>query len=215
MSDDKELTIERSMADFKKSYGAKRSLIKREKEDFLFALGDQWSAEDVAKLKEGGMKPFTDNRIQPNIFLLTGLERQNRSEFKAFPVGDEDSVKADIASALFKDSIKVSGYSYKSSEQFKDGVTCGESHLELYLDYTENILNGKPCWKKADGNTIFPEPGFREYDFSDARYVYKLSTDLSKEDLESLFPGKVKSLKMATKGKLDLSSFLGGDEKHN
>jgi hypothetical protein len=209
------------MADFKRAYAAKRKLISREKEDFLFALGNQWSDEDIKTLKDGGMRPFTDNRIQPNIFLLTGLERQNRSDFKAFPVGEEDSVKAEIASALFKDAIKVSGYSYKSSEQFKDGVTCGESHLELYLDYTENILNGKPCWRKIDGNSIFPEPTFREYDFSDARYVYKVTLDLSKDDLLNLYVRDEKKdrhvrklIENASNGKLDVSTLLGDEEKH-
>ena len=81
----KKLTIETSKTDFIKAYRAKSKLIERQTEDFLFALGKQWSAEDVATLEKGGMKPFTDNRIQPNIFLLTGLERQNRTDFKAFP----------------------------------------------------------------------------------------------------------------------------------
>lgn len=189
-SDSADLTIEKSLGDFKAAYDAKLSLITREKEDFLFALGKQWSEDDLKDYEERRIKPVTDNRIQPNLFLLTGLERQNRSDFKAFPEGQEDSLKAEIASYLFKHAIKVSDFLYKTSEQFKDGATCGESHLELWLDNTEDLLNGKPNWRKADGDCIFPEPGFREYDFSDARYVYKLTRNLSKDDLISLFPEK-------------------------
>lgn len=210
---DKELTPERSIADFKDAYEAKRKLIEREKEDFLFALGKQWDDETLANYQARKIKAVTDNRIQPNIFLLTGLERQNRTDFKAFPEGEEDSLKAEIASALFKNAIKISDFGYKSSEQFKDGVTCGESHLELYLDYTYNILNGKPCWKKSDGGSIFPEPGYREYDFSDARYVYKLTKDLSQEDLISLYPEKRKAIEEAEEGKIDFLDVDGG-EKH-
>ncbi len=210
---DKSLTVETSLADFKAAHRAKSKLIEREQEDFKFALGKQWDDKEVAELKEAGFKAFTDNRIQPNIFLLTGLERQNRTDFKAFPEGEEDGLKAEIASALFKHSIKVSDFPYKSSDQFKDGVTCGESHLELYLDYTENLLNGKPCWKKIDGNGLFPEPGFREYDFSDARYVYKFKADLSLEDLVSLFPDKRKQIENGAGGRMEAVD-LGG-EKHN
>lgn len=204
------LTIEKSLKDFKKAYEAKRKLIEREKEDFLFALGKQWRDEDIQNYEGKRIKVVTDNRIQPNIFLLTGLERQNRSEFKAFPEGQEDSLKADIASALFKHSIKISDFLYKTSEQFKDGITCGESHLELYLDNTYDLLNGVPVWRKADGNCIFPEPGFREYDYSDARYVYKLTKDLSVDDLISLYPENQKLIQNSNPGKINYEHEANG-----
>lgn len=211
---EKKLTVETSEADFKAAYKAKSKLIVRQMEDFKFALGDQWSKEDAATLKEAGFSPFTDNRIAPNIFLLTGLERQNRSEFKAFPEGEEDGLKAEIASALFKHSIKTSDFQYKASDQFKDGIICGESHLELYLDYTENLINGKPCWTKTDGSSVFPEPGHREYDFSDARYVYKFKADLSADDLISLYPDKSKQIEDSKGGKISLSEMQDGQEEH-
>lgn len=201
----KSLTTSQVLADLKLAHQSKRKLIEREKEDFLFALGKQWSDEDLKKLEKAGVKPVTDNRIAPNLYLLTGLERQNRTDFKAFPKGDEDGLKADVASVLFKDAIEKSGFQFESSDQFKDGITCGESHLELYLDYTDSIINGKPCWKKLDGNAIFPDPTSRKYDFSDARYVYKLTLDVAKEDLIGLYPemeGKLKDLKG---GRFDLS----------
>lgn len=209
---DKELTIEKSQADFKDAYQAKSKLVKREKEDFLFCLGKQWKDEDVKTLSDAGVKAVTDNRIQPNLFLLTGLQRQNRTDFKAFPEGEEDSLKAEIASTLFKKAIKDSDFAYKSSDQFKDGATCGESHLELYLDNTYDLLNAEACWKKVDGDAIFPEPGFREYDFSDARYVYKLSLELSKDDLISLFPKKKDVIEKSSGGKVSID--VGGEEVH-
>lgn len=206
----KDLTIQSSESDFKKAYNAKRKLIEREKDDFLFALGKQWSDDDIANYEQRKIKPVTDNRIQPNIFLLTGLERQNRSEFKAYPEGQEDSLKAEIASYLFKNAIKTSEFLYKTSEQFKDGTTCGESHLELYLDNTYDLINGKPVWRKADGDCIFPEPGFREYDYSDARYVYKVTKDLSIDDLISLFPDKKSLIENGNPGKLNYGSDASG-----
>lgn len=207
-----ELTVAQSEADFRDAYAAKRKLIEREKEDFLFCLGKQWDPKDEETLRKAGVKPVTDNRIQPNLFLLTGLERQNRTDFKAFPEGEEDSLKSEIASFLFKKAIKDSDFQYKSSDQFKDGATCGESHLELYLDNTYDILNATPCWTKVDGNAIFPERGFREYDFSDARYVYKLKQDMSRDDLITLFPKKKAEIEASSGGKISLS--IDGVETH-
>jgi hypothetical protein len=208
------LTIEKSCMDLKRAYQDKRSLLEREKSDFLYALGKQWSDEDLEKLKAAGIKPVTDNRIQPNIHLLTGLERQNRTDFKAFPEGQEDSLSAEIASILFKDSIKKSQFSYKSSDQFKDGITCGESHLELYLDYTESLTCGKPCWKKCDGNTLFPDPASREYDFSDAKFVYKITLDVDRGDLLNLYPEKKDLIEAATSGKMDVEALLDISDTH-
>jgi len=202
------LTIDRSLADFRSAYRAKSKLVKREKEDFLFALGDQWRSEDVQKLDLAGVRPMTDNRIAPNLFLLTGLERQNRTDFKAFPEGEEDGLKAEVASVLLKDAIKKSGFTYKSSEQFKDGITAGESHLELFLDFTESLINGKPQWAKCDGDCLFPDPTSREYDFSDARYVYKFTKNVELEDLVNLYPDSEKVIREAGHGRFDLDAAL-------
>lgn len=204
---DKKLTVEQAMRDFQSSYRAKKSLIDRQKDDFLFRLGKQWDEDKLHKLKLANVTPITDNRIQSNIFLITGLERQNRSDFKAFPEGEEDTLKAEIATYLFKNSIKVSDYQYKASEVFEDGVTCGESNLELYLDNTYNLLNAKPCWKKIDSNCVFPEKGYKEYDYSDARYVNKLTLDLFKEDLIALYPDQKNKINKLEGGKIDFKTF--------
>lgn len=214
MAKDKALTVTDSMEDFKAAYAEKRKLIERELEDFKFALGDQWSKEDTETLRKANMKPITDNRIAPNIFLLTGLERQNRSDFKAFPVGEEDTLKAEVTTRLFKDAIIKSEFPYKSSDQFKDGVMCGESHLELYLDYTDNLLNGCPYWRKLDGNVLFPEPGFKEYDFKDCRYVYKVLIDVSQGDLINLYPEKKKLIEAIESSRLDMESITSDGSTH-
>ena len=213
-SEENKLTCESSLKDFEEAYVYKKSLLTRQREDFLFRLGKQWDDEKEEKLKKAGVEPVTDNRIQSNIFLITGLERQNRSDFKAFPEGEEDTLKAEIASILLKNSIKQSDFGYKASEAFEDGITCGESHLELYLDYTYNILNGKPVWKKVNPNQVFPDPCTKEYDYSDARYLYKLTTDLLKEDLISLFPEKKQLLKSISSSKLDFSMMGSTGSKH-
>lgn len=214
MATDKKLTPEKNLSDFKAAYQSKKKLIERQKEDFLFRLGKQWDDDKYEELKRRGVEPVTDNRIQPNVALLTGLERQNRSDFKAFPEGEEDTVKAEIATALFKNSVKVSDFQYKSSEMFEDGITCGESYLELYLDNTYSLLNGKPCWKKLDYDCVFPEKGYKEYDYSDARYIFKFTKGISKDDLISMFPEKKKDIERVEAGSFDIGTFLGDEDKH-
>lgn len=207
-----EMSVTKAMAEFNFALKAKSKLIDREIEDFKYALGDQWKDEDKALLEKAKISPVTDNQIAPNLYLLTGLERQNRTDFKAFPEGEEDGLKAEIASYLFKKSIEISSYSDKSSEQFKDGITCGESHLELYLDNDENLLNGKPLWKKLDGGHVIVDPASREYDFSDAKYVFKVTKDIEKEDVASIYPEKEDAIMAVVNGKIGLD--VGGGEKN-
>ena len=213
MSKYKGLTTEKCLTDLKDAYKAKKKLIDRQYNDFLFSFGKQWSDEEKAQLEKANIKPIVDNRIAPNIYLLTGLERQNRSDFKAFPEGEEDGLKAEIASALFKKSIAISKYADKSSEQFKDGITCGESHLELYLDDSDNIINSRPCWKKLDSEQVIADPSSREYDYSDARYVYKITYGMNREDLKSIYPEKEKAIDLIANGKLNFDTSYDG-EKH-
>ena len=200
MPDDQKLTPTRTLHDFYDAYEAKRDLLNQQRKDYQFRLGKQWTAEDRRKLERRGVLVVTDNRIQANIFLLTGLERQNRTDVKAFPEGREDSVEADIATALLKNSMKCSDGNDKISEMFDAGITVGESYLEMYLDSTYNFLNPKTRWKKLDSSMIFPEPGWKEYDFSDCSYVYKWTRGLTKYDLISLYPEKEKMIKSLDSG---------------
>lgn len=214
MSDDDKMTKTKVLTDFGDAHEAKRALIEEERQDVLFAVGKQWDDKDVAELKQKGVKAITDNRIRTNIFLLTGLERQNRSEFRAFPEGDEDSIHATVASALFKNVVKQSDGEFKFSEMFEDGITSGESYLELYLDSTYNMLNPKPLWRKMNFDQIYPEPGWKEYDLSDASYVYKFMAGIKKGDLISLFPEKKAKIEKLTDGLINTGKLLKPSGAH-
>ncbi|MDE2102013.1 MAG: hypothetical protein KGL39_32505 [Patescibacteria group bacterium] len=200
---DAPLTVDKALAELRQAYTYKSELINKESEDTLFALGEQWSDEDKQKLERAGMKPYVDNRIQPNIFLMTGLERQNRSDFKAFPDGGDDGVLADIASRLLKDALKSSDYAFKKSDMFKNGITCGECHLEFYLDNSNDPINAKGRWRQCDGATLIPDPNFKEYDFSDARYLYKVTQAVERDDLIHLYPEKRELIMAASGGVLE------------
>lgn len=181
------LTPEKILEDFKISYANREKWIIVAREDMEFSLGKQWDDADVAALDAVAVRALTINKIRPNIFLLTGIQSQNRSDFKAYPEGQEDGILADLTSSLLKHTVKVSDMEYKHSEQFEEGITSGECYLEPYLDYDESLVNPDLKWKKVGGTQIFPGK-FCEYDMSDARYVCKLVPSLTKDDLLELFP---------------------------
>jgi hypothetical protein len=202
----KKLTLDKAREQFNRAVEKKRRQVKRQLEDFEYRLGKQWKPEDEATLKGRGIKALTVNLISPLVNLITGLERQNRTDFRAFPEGAEDSLDAEITTRLFKNAMKQSEGEHKFSEMFEDAITCGESYLELYIDNTFNLVNGNPKWKKLDFDCIYIDPASREYDLSDAKYVDKLTKGLSKDDWISLYPEKESKIEKLNGGRIDMEN---------
>jgi len=85
-------------------------------------------------------------------------------------------------------------------------LTCGESFVEPYLDYTWDLLNGKMKLKKVDYNRVFIDPKAKEYDFNDASYEIKVTYDLTEDEVIKLFPDKEKKIKDID-GKIEIDSW--------
>ena len=158
---------------FRRAKSKKRRWVKEAEEDFEFAVGKQWDKADLHKLEKRGIRGLTINKIQPNLFLISGIQRQNRADYRAFPEGEEDTVKAEVATVLLKNSLKQSMGEYKLSEIFEDGLICGEGWLQPYVDYTYDLINGDLKLKKQNPLNIFVDPNCNEYDLSDAEYGIK------------------------------------------
>lgn len=193
------------LEDFRRAREKKKEWIEQATQDYEFAVGEQWKDEDVRQLEAVGVKALTINKIQPNLFLISGIERQNRTEFKAYPEGEEDGVTADIATGLLKNSMKRTLGEYKLSEIFEDGVICGEGWLEPHIDYTYDLVNGDLKLKKVNPFTVFPDPDSTEYDLSDAEFLIKFTAGLTKKAVERLFPDKKKEIEAIETATLTLN----------
>lgn len=203
---EKELTVEKILKDFKTAYNAKSKWIKAAKADLEFTYGDQWDAEDVAKLNARGVKPLSINKIKPKIQLITGIESQNRSDITCYPEGGEDNLKGEITTGLVKNVMKQSQADYKVSEQFELGLNTGEGFIEPYIDYTNDLINGELKFRVRDYDAVFYDPNSHEYDLSDAKYLTVLTQKLTDDDLIAMFPGQEKLIKGGTLGRIEVDS---------
>jgi hypothetical protein len=147
--------VRRVYKDLRYSSSKMASLRTKIKEDFEFELGKQWEESDVQELNKVGVKAITINKIKPIIKLLTGIERQSKSDFKAFPEGAEDAITAEIATKLIKNVVKNSSVEIKLSEQFKNGVIGGLCFLEPYIDYSFDMINGDMKFKKVSPLDVY------------------------------------------------------------
>lgn len=199
-----EMTLSRARDDFRWAYQYKRSFMKAAEDDMEFALGKQWRDEDVKELEGKGILPITINEIAPIIQLLHGIESQNRADIRAYPEGAEDSVKADIATRLLKNALmKQAEAQYKVTDAFNDGNMCGESWLEPWMDYSDNLIYANFRIKKSDFTQFFWDPNAREYDLSDGQFLCKVTFDLTKDQILMIYPEADTILEEVVNGKLD------------
>jgi hypothetical protein len=186
------------------SFEKKKPWIKAARKDFEYRLGKQWDDEDVETLRAKGVKAITRPKLSPHIQVCSGIQRQNRSDFMAYPVGDEDEVKSDVSTRLLKFLMSQCEGEYKFSEMFDDGITGGEGLIEAYIDYSDDLLNGKLKFEKLNPFTTFVDPSAKEYDLSDAKFIIKVKLGLCKEQLYTLFPKKKNDIDKITDGSLNI-----------
>ena len=198
--------IRRMYKDLKYSAGKMNKLHREIKNDFKFEQGSQWRDKDVEYLRRAGVKAITVNKVKPIIKLLTGIERQSQSDPKVFPEGGEDNITSEISTRLLKNVSKNSNLHIKQSEVFKNGAIGGMCFVEPYMDYSFDLINGDLKWKKISAQKIYLDPDFQEYDLSDSKFIIKVTTDLSKDDLLALFPDDEKKIDKISNGKIDFEN---------
>jgi len=173
----------------KRAIRAQNDWTKEAKEDYKFALGDQWKQDDKDLLNDQGRPAFTYNKIEPLLELISGYQRENSSRIKVNPEGGEDRLFSEIADKLVKAIDKWTKLNYKMDHQFDDGNACGKGNLEMYITYDEDPIRGDLGFRLLTPYQILWDPDTTEYDKSDAKYVVKISKQ-TKDDLLELYPGK-------------------------
>lgn len=196
--------VEQVYEDLRKYLAFFTPIFKEIKKDTEYALGKQWNPDDVQKLYARGVKALTINKIKPMIKLITGIERQSRSDYKAFPEGTEDELISEVATRLLKNVAKQSRLKHKLSEQFKDASIGGVCYVEPYIDYTQDLVNGEMKFRKIEAKRVLFDPNAEEYDLSDGKSVIKLTLGLTKDDVLMLFPDKKKVIESLGPGTLSV-----------
>jgi hypothetical protein len=162
---------------------------KSAREDFRFALGDQWTEEEREKLKEQSRPCLTFNKIEPLINLVGGYERENSMRIRIFPEGGEDKIFSEIGDKALKAIDKWSKLNYKLDHIFDDGITCGKGWLEMAISYDDDIINGDLIFRQRTPFEVLVDPESNEYDHSDAEYMIKL-VRVTRSYLKQMYPSK-------------------------
>lgn len=156
-----------------------------------FYSNKQWEERDILELDANDRAALTINEIEGKIDVLSGHQRQNRTDIRFLPVEGADQRVADILTILTKNILEQNNFEYQETEVFDDGMIAGRGLFNVFIDYDKNIdgdiiVEWFP-WK----NAVFGP--HNKKDNSDGEWLVKHDW-FSKARLRSLFPDKAEKL---------------------
>ena len=103
------------------------------KDDYNFALGDQWTEKERSELEQQSRPALTFNRIRSLINLVSGYQRENSARIKVNPEGGEDHIFSQVMDHALKAIDKWGKLGFKLGYQFDDGLYCGIVFCEAII----------------------------------------------------------------------------------
>lgn len=176
--------------------------------------GRQLTPEQVEVLKKRRQPIVVENLIRPKVDYLCGLERQTRTDPRAFPRTMMHSDDAEAVTDALRYVCDDTRWDIKRSNTFQHMLVEGFGGVEVYVKevpmsrgqmMSQTYLAGPerqydPDIKQLDWDRIFYDPHSSRPDFSDATYLGYV-TWMDYEEAKRKYPGKEDVLQAAyTKG---------------
>lgn len=152
-----------------------------------FYKGKQWDDSSKAILEASHRAAIVVNEIRPIIQVLSGHQRQNRTDIKTFPIEGADPRGAEIADILLKYTLEKANYAQNESNAFLDCLVTGRGLIDAFVDFSDNE-EGDIKANKFKWDNIYFGPHDNE-DLSDLEYLVKYKW-FSLEKVKTLFKEK-------------------------
>jgi len=172
--------------------------------------GKQWTDDEIATLKKRKQPCITDNKIQDKCDTLLGIEKQKRTDPRAYPRTPHENEAAEAATDALRYVADSSDYHRAVRKEAADNLMveglCGGQVI------VEKRNKGvvKVCMEHIRWDRLYYDPYSLRADFDDKRYCGYF-TWMDYEDAEQQFPER--------KDKLDASfageSLSGPDSTHD
>jgi portal protein len=173
---------------------------------YEFAAGRQWSADDVAYLKEQNRPYVTFNRVGKFLDAICGTEANNKMEWNYSVGGVEDSAGVDLMTKVVK-MVSAEDAESETTASFRDMLTCGYGWTDTKIDYTES-MEGQIITEHIDPMQAGWEPRARKRNLSDARWVFRVKV-YDKDALDEEWEGASKKVESAGQPLLSDKQSLG------
>jgi hypothetical protein len=153
---------------FEESEEDTRTARKLAERDRDYRDGKQLTADEESTLKARGQPPVIYNRIARKIDFLSGLEKQQRKDPKAFPRTPKDEEAADAATDAIRFVCDDSDWDTKRSEAW-DNILI-EGTAAIFIGHKEGRNGPDPDIIQIPWDRYFHDPRAARVDLSDKRY---------------------------------------------
>lgn len=150
-----------------------------------FMEGRQWTAGQLAEMAAGGRPALTFNIIAPLVRLISGYQRNNKTDIMYRPGNDERATE-DVAEALSQIEKAVSAMTkqqHVDTEVFLDGILGGRGFFRSVLDFENNDLGEIKCCA-VDPFTVYLDPDGDSYDLNESSSYVNVSKYVSIDQIE-------------------------------
>lgn len=156
-----------------------------------------------------GSSNYYFNRARPIGLMLSGYQRRNRKSTIVVPQAGSDQKTADQYTKILMNIFKNENIYEKISDAFHEGaIISGMNLLQVYLDFSEDPLNGDIKIRNLAYNDFMIDPYFREPDLSDANFIMVRSYR-TKPEIAAIMPEKDYDTIMALQGNQQGSTIDG------
>lgn len=147
-----------------------------------------------------GSNSFYYNRVRPICNMISGYQRRNRKSSIVVPLENGDQQTADQFTKILLHIYKKENVYETISESFHGGAcVTGMNLLQVYLDFTNDPLNGDIKVDNLAYNEFMIDPYFRKPDLSDASFIWRRSY-LTHSSAASLMPANMYEAVMSLQG---------------
>jgi hypothetical protein len=134
------------------------------------------------------------NILQQPVNMVTGYQRQHRKQIQYIPCEGADPQTTDQYNKLMTHVCNAEGIHEQFSRACEQATVNGMVLLQPYLDYSgDDQAQGSLKVKLWEYNSFLVDPYFRNYDMSDAQFVW-CQEYISKKEAEDRFPDKIANI---------------------
>lgn len=131
--------------------------------------GKQLTEDEIAVLEKRGQPPVVYNRIMRKVNFLSGLEKQQRKDPKAFPRNPDDEAAANAATDGIRYVCDRQKWDIKRSATWRNLLNEGTGAVLVEIEETKD--GPEPAIRRIAWDRFFYDPKSSELDFSDARFM--------------------------------------------
>jgi hypothetical protein len=146
--------------------------------------GRQWDIADAEQLTLESRPIVTFNLTGKYIDALVGLQINNRQDIKFLPREMGDAKSNELLTGAVQWGRDLTDVADDETDAFMDTVLVGYGWMQGYLD-RDQLPEGVPSGQRVDPLEMYPDPGARKRNLTDAKYCIRIKF-VDKDEYEEI-----------------------------